>query len=116
MSVQIQFLEDIKESTIPIIKLTKSKNGRTGTATFIFVNPIIFTYVKDNKNLIKGLSLRWENKSISTNDLIVLFKEGKPYIIKAVFIFKNNNEWFNFLNFISSYSKETGLSFFDSTN
>ncbi len=115
MNVQIQFLENIKELTIPIIKLTKSKNGKTGTATFIFVNPNIFNYLKDNKNIINGLYLVWENKKIITKDLIVIFNEGKPYIIKAIFIFKNNKEWFNFLNFIACYSKETGLAFFDTT-
>jgi photosystem II protein len=116
MNVQIQFLENIKELTIPIIKLTKSKNGKTGTATFIFVNPMIINHLKETPNIIKALCLVWENKKIVTKDLIVIFKDGKPFIIKAIFVFKNNKEWFNFLNFIACYSKETGLSFFDTTN
>ena len=115
MNVQIQFLENIKELTIPIIKLTKSKNGRTGTATFIFVNPSIFSSLKDDKNTINALYLVWENKEIVSKDLIVIFNQGKPYLIKIIFIFKNKKEWFNFLNFITCYSKETGLSFFDTT-
>ena len=42
MVVEIQFIEGLKETTLPIIKLTKSRNGKTGTATFIFLKPTIF--------------------------------------------------------------------------
>ena len=31
------------------------------------------------------------------------------FLLKAIFIFKNEKEWFNFLNFMNFYSKETGL-------
>jgi photosystem II protein len=115
MTAKIQFLEKTNEVTIPIIKLTKSKNGRTGTATFIFINPLIFTILKSEKKLINALYLVWDAKKILTNDLNIIFKDGKPYLLKAIFIFKNNKEWFNFLNFMVCYSKETGLSFLDST-
>jgi photosystem II protein len=39
MKIEIQFIEGVKEEILPIIKLTKSKNGKTGTATFVFINP-----------------------------------------------------------------------------
>jgi len=39
MSAYIEFLEGVKETTFPLVKLTKSKNKMTGTATFIFVYP-----------------------------------------------------------------------------
>ena len=55
--------------------------------------------------------LIWENDKIETKDIEVFFKNGNPYIIKALLIFKNSNEWFHFLNFMNYYSKETGLSF-----
>jgi photosystem II protein len=59
MNVQIQFLENIKELTIPIIKLTKSKNGKTGTATFIFVNPNIFNYLKKRLDMTLGKGFKY---------------------------------------------------------
>jgi hypothetical protein len=43
--------------------------------------------------------------------LEVIFKDGRPFLIKAIFIFKNAKEWFEFLNLINFYSKEIGLSF-----
>ena len=115
MTIEIQFIKGLKETTLPIIKLTKSRNGKTGTATFIFLKPTIFEKMIFRSDNIDGMYLVWENKKIITKDLIVIFNEGKPYIIKAIFIFKNNKEWFNFLNFIACYSKETGLAFFDTT-
>ena len=110
MNVRIEFIENKKELTLPIIKLTKSLNGKTGTATFIFIKPSLF----DNKyqiNTINGMYLLWENKKIETKEIEIFFKNGNPYVIKSLLIFKNSKEWFHFLNFMNSYSKETGLSF-----
>ena len=53
----------------------------------------------------------WDNKKIVTKDIDIVFKEGKPFLIKSILLFKNSSDWFNFLNFMSLYSKETGLFF-----
>jgi photosystem II protein len=111
MIVRIEFVKDRKELTLPLIKLTKSRNGKTGTATFIFVNPSLFQNNDFKINTINGMYLLWQNKQIKTNDIEIFFKNGNPYIIKSLLIFKNSNEWFHFLNFMNYYSKETGLSF-----
>ena len=111
MNAKIEFIKNIPELIIPIIKLTKSKNGKTGTATFLFIEPIILQTLENYQKTIDGLYLVWDNKEIYSNDLIIIFKEGKPAFIKSIFIFKNPYEWFNFLSFIKSYSQETGLSF-----
>lgn len=100
------------EKTLPIVKLTKSKNGETGTATFLFIRPSLFseeTFLI--KPLITGIYLNWGKKRISTTDISIFFEEGKPFLMKGIFIFKNSQEWFHFLNFMSSYSEETGLLF-----
>jgi photosystem II protein len=111
MSIQIEFIENIKETSLPIIKLTKSINGKTGTATFIFINPNIFKSFFFSPKIIKKLTLICETKIISTTDLTLFFKNGEPYLVKAIFIFKNSSEWFDFLSFMNLYSKETGLLF-----
>jgi photosystem II protein len=115
MKVQIQILKNIEEITLPIVKLTKSINGKTGTATFIFIQPSTFKYLVYQKNTIHGIYLVWENKKIETTDIKILFKNGKPFLLKCIFIFKNSKEWFHFLNFMNYYSKETGLSFAENT-
>ena len=111
MSIQIQFREGIKESVLPIIRLTKSINGKTGTATFVFINPETILTSNLNISAINGMSLIWNNKKITTTDISIFFREGKPFLIKVILIFKNSKEWFDFLNFMTCYSKETGLAF-----
>ena len=113
MSARIQFIEGVKEEILPIIKLTKSRNGKTGTGTFIFINPNIFEYIQNSNAKLENISLIWENQQIESKNLEIYFKNGKPFLIKSIFIFKNSKEWFNFLNFMNYYSKETGLLFTD---
>ena len=112
MSVEIQFVEGISEKTLPIIKLTKSISRKTGTATFLFIFPEIFNLTQFQN--LNSMNLLWDNKQISTNEISVVFKKGKPFLLKGIFIFKNQQEWFNFLNFMNFYSKETGLFFTES--
>lgn len=111
MTVKIEFFKDYSEPTLPIIRLTKSRNKTTGTATFLFIRPLLFDLMKDNFNFLQKISLIWDNKSISTFDMTILFYKGKPFLIKSIFIFKNANEWLQFLNFMQHYCKETGISF-----
>jgi photosystem II protein len=115
MNAYIEFSKGRKETELPIIKLTKSKNGKTGTATFLFVTPSIFLLDCFSVEKIDGMYLIWDNNEMVTNDIFISFKTGKPFLLKAIFLFKNSQEWFNFLNFMSCYSKETGL-FFAETN
>jgi photosystem II protein len=103
-----------KEQTLPIVKLTRSKNGKTGTATFIFLKPNLFqsSSIQD----LDGMYLTWRNKQILTYDIHIIFQDGKPLLLKAILIFKNSQEWFHFLNFMTCYSQETGLLFSENTS
>ena len=62
MGIEIQFIEGLKELTLPIIRLTKSRNGKTGTATFIFIHPDVF------------------------NQFITLFIHFQPHLISNLFL------------------------------
>jgi photosystem II protein len=114
MIAKIQFIKGISENTLPIVKLTRSKNGQTGTATFVFIRPEIFFLEELNKQPITGMYLLWDTKEIISKDIQIVFKDGEPFLLKIICIFKNSREWFNFLNFMNSYSKETGLFFSES--
>jgi photosystem II protein len=115
MIASIQFLRGKNETKVPFIKLTKSKNGKTGTATFIFIYPDLFDFCQSSLEFqeINGMYLLWDEKEkkIFSKDLDILFKNGKPFLLKGIFLFKDSQEWFLFLNFINAYSKETGLFF-----
>ncbi len=111
MTVGIEFIKGYKEISLPVIKLTKSRNGQTGTATFIFIKPTLFQTFYSHKLTFDSLSLIFNKDIIQSKDITIFFKEGKPFLIKVIFLFKNSTEWFNFLKFMREYSKETGLSF-----
>ena len=113
---QIQFISGFEEMTVPRrVRLTKSENGETGTATFLFFEPSVFSVFLDfpfgDSIIIESMTLIWDRKKITTKDIKIYFKNGKPNVIRAILIFRNSKDWFNFLNFMSCYSKETGLSF-----
>ena len=113
---QIQFISGFEEMTVPRrVRLTKSENGETGTATFLFFQPSVFSIFLDfpfgDSIIIESMTLIWDKKKITTKDIKIYFKNGKPSVIRAILIFRNSKDWFNFLNFMSCYSKETGLSF-----
>jgi photosystem II protein len=55
MNIRIEFVKGISETTLPIIKLTKSRNGKTGTATFIFIKPILFNLFSSQIPTINGI-------------------------------------------------------------
>ena len=42
MKAVIQFIQGIEEEMVPEVKLTRSRDGSTGTATFRFQQPTIF--------------------------------------------------------------------------
>ena len=70
MKPQIQFMPGLEETTVPgRIRLTKSENGETGTATFLFLEPTIFSFFFHFPFLdfpqIVTMDLLWEKKKIT---------------------------------------------------
>jgi photosystem II protein len=119
MDASISFSKEsflLKERTLPVVQLTRSKNGRTGTATFIFITPDLFQYSSTQLKGISGMYLEWGNKEVKTQDIEIIFRDGRPFLLKAILLFKNSPEWFHFLNFMTCYSKETGLFFSEKTS
>ena len=110
MKPQIQFICGVEEQIVPSgIRLTKSETGETGTATFIFINPTVFSLFEESVLSeplnIERMELIWDNKKIKTNDVTIFFKDGKPSIIRSILIFKNKN-WFIVCLQLSGHLKE----------
>jgi photosystem II reaction center protein Psb28 len=82
MIAYIEFLEGIKETTFPLVKLTKSKNKMTGTATFIFVYPSLFENYPFHSRDLNGMFLINENKKIITNDVRIFLKKVNLFYLK----------------------------------
>jgi hypothetical protein len=65
MKVNIEFFQNIIETSLPMIRLTKSKNKTTGTATFIFYNPTTFRQWDNSiypMRPVEGMYFVWDGK------------------------------------------------------
>ncbi|CAM9097544.1 unnamed protein product [Discosporangium mesarthrocarpum] len=113
MIAVIQFIKGIDETTIPLIKLTRSRDGSTGTATFIFKNANILELdpKSGNEAEVTGMYLIDEEGELITKDVNVQFSNGKPKTIQALYIIKNPESWDRFIRFMERYAKNNDLTF-----
>jgi photosystem II protein len=116
MLTSIEIIPSIKEKRIPYIKLSKSKDGKTGSATFVFIKPKSFIKEIACNSTISFVALLYKNKKILSQHTEIYFKEGKPFILKAFFIFTNKEEYLLFFNFINLYAKEYNLTYLQDQN
>ncbi|GLC34501.1 PSII 6.1 kDa protein [Pleodorina starrii] len=106
----LQFIKGVNEPTIPEVRLTKSRTGANGTATFIFENPSIFQ-ASGEMGDITGLFMVDDEGTLSTTDVKAKFINGKPQAIEAKFQMRSQFEWDRFIRFMDRYSEDNGLGF-----
>ena len=61
----IEFIRGLAENSVPDVRLTRSKDGSTGTAIFFFENPDVFES-NGTQGDITGLYLSDEEGTMST--------------------------------------------------
>jgi photosystem II protein len=72
---------------LPDIRLTRSRDGSTGTATFRFTNPnILDNTAKEGE--ITGMYLVDEEGTLETRDVNARFVNGRPEAIESIYIMK----------------------------
>lgn len=74
---QIQFVRGLEEKVIPQVKLTRARDGSSGTATFLFDNPNVFDASTASQGEITGLFMTDEEGELSTTDVNARFANGK---------------------------------------
>lgn len=109
MTAKIQFSRGIDEEIIPDVRLTRSKDGSSGTATFRFDNPKVLE--ADNTQEITGMYLIDEEGELSTQDVKGKFVNGQPTALEAVYYMQSEEEWNRFMRFMERYAEENGLEF-----
>ena len=72
----ISFLDGIDETTVPEIRLTRSRDGRTGQAFFLFDQPEALDPEKMQE--IIGMILIDEEGELVTRDVSARFVNGSP--------------------------------------
>jgi|Transcript_23216 photosystem II protein len=107
----IQFVKGLEEKVIPAIRLTRARDGSSGTATFKFDNPNVFDASTAAEGDITGMFLVDDEGEMGTTDVNARFANGKPQSIESVYVMKSPEEWDRFMRFMESYSDANGLAF-----
>ncbi len=103
----MQFFPGTDEPVVPQVKLTRSKDGSTGTASFVFENPKALS--GDNIDGITGLYMVDEEGELVTKDVNARFVNGQPFALEAMYIIRSSGEWDRFIRFMERYSDANGM-------
>jgi len=110
-AAEIQFVKGLTEKVIPNVKLTRAKDGSSGTATFFFNNPNVFDASTASSGEITGLFLIDEEGEMSTSDVNANFANGKPQSIECLYVMNTPEKWDRFMRFMERYGEANGLGF-----
>jgi len=111
MTAKIQFIKGLTETVLPDVRLTRSRDGSTGTATFRFKSPNILDKSTVKEGEITGMFLVDEEGTLETKDVNAKFVNGKPEAIESVYIMKSPEAWDRFMRFMERYGESNGLVF-----
>ncbi len=109
-AASLEFIRGVEEPSVPDVRLTRSRDGTSGTATFVFAEPSIFEASSDLGD-ITGLYLVDDEGVMSTVDVQAKFVNGKPDRIEAKIVMRSSFEWDRFMRFMERYADEKGLGF-----
>lgn len=106
---QIQFSRGIDEEVIPDVRLTRSRDGSNGTATFYFQNPKALS--SGNTDEITGMMMVDEEGELVTREVKGKFVNGKPQALEVLYLMRSADEWERFMRFMERYAKDHDLGF-----
>ncbi len=104
---EIQFARGVTEEVVPDVRVTRSKTGNTGTATFYFEDPNILS--KESSDEITGMYLIDDEGEIFSKEVKGKFINGEARAIEAVLIMKSADEFERFVRFMDKYAEQNGL-------
>ena len=108
MVAKIQFSRGIDEDAIPDVRLTRSRDGSQGTATFFFQNPKALA--DDSTEEITGMYMIDEEGEMVTRNVNAKFINGKSAGIEAIHKIEGERDWERFLRFMNRYAESNGMS------
>jgi photosystem II 13kDa protein len=106
---EIQFVRGLTENAIPDVRLTRARDGSTGTATFIFENPRALS--DEATEDVTGMYMSDEEGEILTRKVNAKFINGKPAALEAYYEMRSPEEWDRFIRFMERYGEKNGLGF-----
>jgi len=108
----IQFLRGTDEKTVPEIRLTRSRDGRTGQAIFLFEEPQALD--PDAMGEITGMTMIDEEGELVTREVSARFVNGSPNALEAKYVWKTQTDFDRFMRFAERYAKSHGLGYSES--
>ncbi len=105
----IQFFRGIDEPVVPDIRLTRSRDGRTGQATFVFEQPQALA--PETLGDIGGMWMVDEEGEMVTREVNGKFVNGKPSALEATYTWKTEQDFERFMRFSQRYAEANGLGY-----
>ena len=105
----IQFFRGVDEPVVPDIRLTRSRDGRTGQATFRFEQPAAIA--PETMADITGMWMVDEEGEMVTREVNGKFVNGKASALEATYSWKSEQDFQRFMRFAQRYADANGLGY-----
>jgi photosystem II protein len=105
----IQFFRGVDEPVVPDIRMTRSRDGRTGQAIFVFDQPDALA--PESMGDIGGMYLVDEEGQLVTREVNAKFVNGKPAALEATYTWKTPEDFDRFMRFAQRYADSHDLGF-----
>ena len=109
MGAAIQFFRGVDEPVVPDIRLTRSRDGRTGQAIFDFLEPEALA--PESMGDITGMFMVDEEGELVTREVKARFVNGKASAIEATYTWKSTADFERFMRFAQRYADSHDLGF-----
>ena len=110
----IQFFRGIDEPVVADIRLTRSRDGITGQATFLFEQPQALA--PESFGDIGGMWMVDEEGEMVTREVNGKFVNGKPSALEATYTWKTLDDFERFMRFAQRYAEANGLGYSQNQN
>ena len=109
MNAIIQFFRGVEEPVVPDIRLTRSRDGRTGQALFVFEGPDALS--PESLGDITGMFMVDEEGELVAREVQARFVNGKPSALEATYTWKTPEDFERFMRFAQRYAESHDLGF-----
>ena len=113
-AASIQFFRGVDEPVVPDIRLTRSRDGRTGQATFRFEQPAAIA--PETMGDITGMWMIDEEGEMITREVNGKFVNGKASALEAVYSWKSEEDFDRFMRVAQRYAAANGLGYSQNQN
>lgn len=109
MAAAIQFFRGVDEPVVPDIRMTRSRDGVTGQAMFVFEEPSALA--PETLGDITGMFMVDEEGELVTREVKARFVNGRPSALEATYTWKSTSDFERFMRFAQRYADSHELGF-----